>query len=602
MAAVSSNYNLSNTITTTTSVIIDEDGDSRDSGISVSNCSPETETEIAITNPITNKPNEKVATHRHPLSDCSNLANKMLLNTSSRNSSFYHDTPTGRKTKSVFAMQDDSLDQSVYEKHLVESQLHDQKQIQRERCHSFELEETRSLTRKRSSSSSTSSTTSLRKRSRNLYIDSNIEDTVKDSEFFRETTVHQTKLSIPTVSLKNTLLQAKSLLNIAEKSESHCSLGYKRNASDDSFNDSSNRLASLGVVQVKTMRTMSVGAIGADPDIQLPNVLEVKYRLAAVEKPQKESQAFRSISPLTLLDEFEKLGEDFFSTFIIIDCRYPYEYQGGHIKANIIEKRIPIFYCEFSQKRGPAMAAKLRSLDRVRNELNYPHVEYPEIYLLDYGYRSLWSKEECRSMCEPQNYVPMDKPEFVKQLRTFRGARLRSNASVKSCIDLSISKKSEHGSLRKFSHRSLRKHESFHSIRSDLSTSLFNMSNDDVFSETSDKGSFQISRKWASVLNTSTAGSEVDVDVQLEQITTSTVSSDDQKKEEIKKIEPIKLLENLVAEERVKTEETENVVKLGLRIESPHFPQELVNTDGSSVADQPSPRTCLDFSSLSDTE
>ena len=62
--------------------------------------------------------------------------------------------------------------------------------------------------------------------------------------------------------------------------------------------------------------------------------------------------------------------------YSIVDCRYPYEYEGGHIQGaqNIWEKsvlsdrffskpqytaeqrrRIIIFHCEFSSKRGPDM-------------------------------------------------------------------------------------------------------------------------------------------------------------------------------------------------------------------------------------------------------
>ena len=62
--------------------------------------------------------------------------------------------------------------------------------------------------------------------------------------------------------------------------------------------------------------------------------------------------------------------------YIILDCRYPYEYKGGHIRGaeNVWSKetlqeqffskpeymlasrrRIVIFHCEFSSKRGPDM-------------------------------------------------------------------------------------------------------------------------------------------------------------------------------------------------------------------------------------------------------
>ncbi|PIO65857.1 rhodanese-like protein, partial [Teladorsagia circumcincta] len=137
-----------------------------------------------------------------------------------------------------------------------------------------------------------------------------------------------------------------------------------------------------------------------------------EYSLPGVEHPQRESLAFRSISGETLASEIRRLGpEEFERRYLLIDCRYPYEYEGGHVKCAInlhdqneleslffpedpnhpIRSRIPIFYCEFSQKRGPGMALALRSIDRMRNELNYPKVDYAEMYLLDHGYRKFWN-------------------------------------------------------------------------------------------------------------------------------------------------------------------------------------------------------------------
>ena len=72
---------------------------------------------------------------------------------------------------------------------------------------------------------------------------------------------------------------------------------------------------------------------------------------------------------------------------MIVDCRFDYEYEGGHIagatnistrqelestffssKENIerimSEKTIIIFHCEFSEKRGPLMYSILRGIDR----------------------------------------------------------------------------------------------------------------------------------------------------------------------------------------------------------------------------------------------
>lgn len=130
--------------------------------------------------------------------------------------------------------------------------------------------------------------------------------------------------------------------------------------------------------------------------------------------------------------------------FLIIDCRFEYEYKGGHIRdaINIIkpddldevliknrhllckeeslqcikqdwkqalqqsrlrpgwmledqskfEPPILVFHCEFSQKRGPRALRALRNLDRTLNSANWPTLSYPEVYILENGYKNFHSK------------------------------------------------------------------------------------------------------------------------------------------------------------------------------------------------------------------
>lgn len=118
----------------------------------------------------------------------------------------------------------------------------------------------------------------------------------------------------------------------------------------------------------------------------------------------------------------------------IIDCRYPFEYNGGHIRgalnlphhANVINylktvyrrrkvrereigrklpKEVILFYCEFSSVRAPHCYRRVRTWDRASNERNYPNVFFPEMYLVSGGYKGFF--EQFPHLCEPVGYVTM---------------------------------------------------------------------------------------------------------------------------------------------------------------------------------------------------
>ncbi|EEQ82791.1 hypothetical protein NCER_100458 [Vairimorpha ceranae BRL01] len=102
--------------------------------------------------------------------------------------------------------------------------------------------------------------------------------------------------------------------------------------------------------------------------------------------------------------------------YTIIDCRFSYEYEGGHIKSavniNNTQKakalfknpKVLIFHCEFSSVRAPKLAHYIRNLDRKSNI--YPKLTLPEIYILQGGYKEFFIKY--KEMCFPKNYITME--------------------------------------------------------------------------------------------------------------------------------------------------------------------------------------------------
>lgn len=125
----------------------------------------------------------------------------------------------------------------------------------------------------------------------------------------------------------------------------------------------------------------------------------------------------------------------------VIDCRYPFEYEGGHIKDAInvyssddlfkmflnenstttasSKRQVLVFHCEFSSERGPKLSRLLRNQDRQMHRLEYPRLKHPEIYVLEGGYKAFYEKFE--DLCTPCGYVPMRHKDHEAELRQYRG-------------------------------------------------------------------------------------------------------------------------------------------------------------------------------------
>lgn len=166
----------------------------------------------------------------------------------------------------------------------------------------------------------------------------------------------------------------------------------------------------------------------------------------------------------TLFDENSE--KSFFDYFVIIDCRYDYEYLGGHINGainvsdklliellfkanmnlrNISSQRIGwIFHCEYSKHRGPQTCKYFRKLDREINEYRYPFISYPHTYVLHGGFKKFWFKYKDsyktlkNRIFTPYGYVSMwnqlfDDKRFVYS--QFRQQIWKKNKLSRKCFD-----------------------------------------------------------------------------------------------------------------------------------------------------------------------
>lgn len=121
----------------------------------------------------------------------------------------------------------------------------------------------------------------------------------------------------------------------------------------------------------------------------------------------------QTLTPAELCTLMQNNDHDY-DHIVIVDVRFPYEYEGGHIDGAInvtspddlytlyrnfqnFQNVLIVFYCEFSVSRSPKIMGLFREYDRMQHMEDYPHLSYPNIRLLQGGYHVFY--EQHRGMC-----------------------------------------------------------------------------------------------------------------------------------------------------------------------------------------------------------
>uniref|UniRef100_A0A8C3S0B3 M-phase inducer phosphatase n=1 Tax=Chelydra serpentina TaxID=8475 RepID=A0A8C3S0B3_CHESE len=207
-----------------------------------------------------------------------------------------------------------------------------------------------------------------------------------------------------------------------------------------------------GPSSLKLIRTQSSSEIESILDNDQRNLIGDFSKDYLFHTVDGKHQDLKYIDPEMIVSVLTGKFASFIKECVIIDCRYPYEYEGGHIKGAVNlhmeedvedfllkkpimpsenKRVIIVFHCEFSSERGPRMCRFVRERDRLENE--YPNLHYPELYVLKGGYKDFFLR--CRNYCEPQSYRPMHHEDFKEDLKRFR-TKSRTWAGEKSKREL----------------------------------------------------------------------------------------------------------------------------------------------------------------------
>ena len=198
----------------------------------------------------------------------------------------------------------------------------------------------------------------------------------------------------------------------------------------------------------QSAQTLSRSPCTEDEPITLPNASDPTLRgdgkacaLPALAEGASHAE-LRCITPATMVEVMDGNftggngngnGNGNLEKFVIVDCRYPFEYEGGHIEGAVnlwtqpmleqflLERHEStrdgpatalIFHCEFSSHRGPKALRHIRNVDRGIHLATYPALFFPEMYILDGGYKRFFN--EFPKRCTPESYILMLDQRFDK--------------------------------------------------------------------------------------------------------------------------------------------------------------------------------------------
>ncbi|KAK2958526.1 putative M-phase inducer phosphatase 1 [Blattamonas nauphoetae] len=169
----------------------------------------------------------------------------------------------------------------------------------------------------------------------------------------------------------------------------------------------------------------------------------MKHALSSPQKPIIPASTDDSIWTLVPEEMIRLLaGQYTMHKYIIIDTRYPYEFEGGHLvnAINVYTEEqmveiffspastngnniIIVFHCEFSSERAPTMARRLRKMDRDMSE--YPHLHYPQIYILEGGFHRFYHQYSHYPEFFSRDYkfISMFDARFVNDCKQYQSKR-----------------------------------------------------------------------------------------------------------------------------------------------------------------------------------
>lgn len=172
------------------------------------------------------------------------------------------------------------------------------------------------------------------------------------------------------------------------------------------------------------------------PDIDNPNIRGDGKLCRLPTLSETQPSTMRCIAPATLDAVIAGEHDDKIEQYLIVDARFPYEYDYGHIEGAenlwtyellldrlfgmpiVLQGRADrlavIFHCEFSSHRAPTALKYIRNLDRRIHLQTYPSLHLPELYLLSGGYKRFFGEFPAR--CTPKRYLLMVDPRFSAEL------------------------------------------------------------------------------------------------------------------------------------------------------------------------------------------
>ncbi|XP_053374194.1 M-phase inducer phosphatase 1-like [Mercenaria mercenaria] len=222
-------------------------------------------------------------------------------------------------------------------------------------------------------------------------------------------------------------IEIASRSKVPAKTEARRSLFSVKRLADDDLTDDSPCTKKLRQVEEDFAAMTTQNVIKAVERLESRDLVADGSRDYTLPTVPGKHGDLKSITHGTMADVLDGKYSHQIGKVTIVDCRYPYEFDGGYIQGAVnmytkddVNSLLP---SRDTSEKPHILVSILEILqDRELNKEQYPRLNFPEVYLLDGGYKAFFTTQKSQTSAAYHSPAPalhkQSRPAYIPHLRS----------------------------------------------------------------------------------------------------------------------------------------------------------------------------------------